>query len=243
MEKEVLMIDDEFIYVSVTKKTLEKYGLKVHTLSRQVPVAELMDDVHESLRLNPNIAVVLLDIMMHTKEDGYHICREIKQHYRDKRVIMLTNLKSQKARDDSKLAGADQFVTKPFIWHHLHALIGREMFREDDESGGLLRSNLHHTVWLKEDNSIAIIDGYIYSLTLKSGVILRMLLETVKKNPLNQWGTVCEREAISSRLLEDANRHCNDRTVDREIVTLKKELGKHRECIKTITGEGYAFSF
>jgi DNA-binding response OmpR family regulator len=67
----------------------------------------------EAERNRPEL--IFLDIMM-PKRNGFEVCREIKQEIglRDSVVVMLTAKGQVYDREQGVLAGADQYVTKPF---------------------------------------------------------------------------------------------------------------------------------
>lgn len=67
-----------------------------------------------------NPALVLVDIMM-PRLDGYQICTIIKQHpdYAHIPVIMLSSKDGVFDRARGRIAGSDQYLTKPFTRENL----------------------------------------------------------------------------------------------------------------------------
>lgn len=106
--KKVLLADDEEIIRRVIAATLggsEEYDL---ILAR---------DGEEALRLakaeRPNL--IFLDVRM-PKKDGYQVCRELKQDPATAgiKVVMLTAMVLEADRERGRLAGADDYLAKPF---------------------------------------------------------------------------------------------------------------------------------
>ncbi len=108
MRKRVLVVDDEENVVKLISATLgydDRY---------QVAVAR---DGQEalSIALHERPDLVILDMLM-PKLDGSAVCRELKANLvtAHTKVIMLTALTQQGDRQRALMAGADDFLTKPF---------------------------------------------------------------------------------------------------------------------------------
>ena len=108
MRKRVLVVDDEENVVKLISATLgydDRY---------QVAVAR---DGQEalSIALHERPDLVILDMLM-PKLDGSAVCRELKANLATAhtKVIVLTALTQQGDRQKALMAGADEFLTKPF---------------------------------------------------------------------------------------------------------------------------------
>jgi DNA-binding response OmpR family regulator len=143
----ILLVEDEFNLASVMQRGLEAQGY-------QTPIAETGEDAIMMIRTEP-VDLVLLDIALPDR-DGHEVLREIRRLRRDLPVIMVT------ARDDtaSKVGaldqGADDYITKPFIFDELLARI-RALTRRADQAQastiaweGLRIDLLSHRVWRDE---------------------------------------------------------------------------------------------
>ncbi|NQU95190.1 MAG: response regulator [Candidatus Omnitrophica bacterium] len=108
-KKKILIIDDEVDLVDLVKMRLEVanyYVLPLYTSTRSLEIAK---------REKPDL--VLLDVMMPDK-NGYEVCKELKadEATRHIPVIIFTAKPEQKERikKDAELAGADDYILKPF---------------------------------------------------------------------------------------------------------------------------------
>jgi len=105
--KKILVVDDEPNVIKSLNFVLSRAGYEVSS-------AENGEDGLAKIRqLKPNL--VFLDVMM-PKKNGYEVCQEVKKDasLRDIRVIMLTAKGQEADREQGLVAGADEFMTKPF---------------------------------------------------------------------------------------------------------------------------------
>ena len=71
------------------------------------------EEALEQLRLNPDVRVALLDIML-PDMDGFEVCRRIRAGNTKIGIIMLTALSQEMDKVTGFMTGADDYVTKPF---------------------------------------------------------------------------------------------------------------------------------
>lgn len=104
----VLIIEDQADIRKLLRMTLEFADYEIHEAS----------DGHFGLHLaratKPDI--VLLDVMMPGELDGLHVCRQIKSdpELRHVKVVMLTARGQDRDCEAGMLAGADEYLVKPF---------------------------------------------------------------------------------------------------------------------------------
>ena len=105
--RRVLVVDDDVRNVYALTALLERYGV-------QVVAAESGDETIASLRQDPTIEVVLLDVMMPDK-DGYETMREIRalDRGKDLPIIAVTARAMKGDRERCLEAGATDYVAKP----------------------------------------------------------------------------------------------------------------------------------
>lgn len=124
--KKVLIVDDEaFIRVLLqqTLEDLEDMGVEL------LLAADGEEGLEIALAERP--ALVFLDVMM-PKLGGYEVCREIKATNEDSYVILLTAKGQAIDKEQGKLVGANEYVTKPFdpdyILERAAGVLGIELF-------------------------------------------------------------------------------------------------------------------
>jgi signal transduction histidine kinase/CheY-like chemotaxis protein len=105
--KHVLIVDDDVRNVFALTSVLERHGM-------QVVFAENGRDGITTLEANPDVEIVLMDIMM-PEMDGYETMAAIRQkpQFRKLPIIALTAKAMKGDRERSIAAGASDYVTKP----------------------------------------------------------------------------------------------------------------------------------
>ncbi len=218
--KKILVADDEELIMNLVCDYLRREGYE--PLS-----ARDGEEALEVFRANPDIVLVILDIMM-PNIDGWEVCRTIRQTS-NVPVIMLTARSQEFDELTGFEAGADDYVTKPcspsVLMKRVAALLKRNAVKVDSTVFRIEELKLDseaHEVWLS---------GSSVMLTLKEYSILYKLISAP--------GRVFSRE----QLLDDIWGFDFDgdmRTVDSHVARLRTKLGdwgaKH---IKTIYGTGY----
>ena len=112
MQKKILIIDDDIDLVEAMRLTLEKAGFEVIDAQDGQKGLEKINDQKPDL--------VLLDVMMETQDEGFHIAYQIRNNEdtSDLPIIMLTAVGSEtgfsfdKEKDEDFLP-VDEFLEKP----------------------------------------------------------------------------------------------------------------------------------
>ena len=89
MAKKVLMIDDDPEFVEAISNLLDAKGYDVHTASNG------KDVVAKAKAENPDL--ILLDVMMTTKDEGFNVARELHddERLKDTPIIMMTGIRRE----------------------------------------------------------------------------------------------------------------------------------------------------
>jgi CheY-like chemotaxis protein len=113
----VLIIDDDVRNIFALTSGLERHKLAV--LNAESGKAGI-----ETLKQNPDVDLVLMDIMM-PEMDGYETTRRIRQipEFRNLPVIALTAKAMKGDREKCIEAGASDYIPKPVVLEELVALL------------------------------------------------------------------------------------------------------------------------
>lgn len=226
MTKErILIVDDEEDILNLVKYNLEKEGYKVDTATSGEAAVRFARENIPSL--------ILLDLML-PGMDGFDVCRILKN---DKNVmktpiIMLT----AKGEDHDIVSGlelgADDYITKPFSPRVLIARVKAVLRRDTKTKEG--KSPLIKTEEMEIDTvrHRVLIDNEKIDLTATEFEILAYLA----RRP----GWVFTRSQIINAVKGD-DYPVTDRSVDVQILNLRKKLGDAGNSIETVRGVGYRF--
>jgi CheY-like chemotaxis protein len=105
--RKILVVDDDVRNVFALTSVLENYGMNV-------VFAENGLDAIEMLQANPDVDLVLMDVMM-PEMDGYETTQAIRQieRYANLPIVSLTAKAMAGDRERSLAAGASDYITKP----------------------------------------------------------------------------------------------------------------------------------
>jgi len=222
----VLIIEDEPDIRDLLEFHLKKEGYNVLTSS------DGEDGLNLARNQSPNL--ILLDLLLPGIK-GLDICRVLKSDVSTSKIniIMVTALGEEENIVKGLETGADDYVNKPFNISILLARISAVLRRNTAEN-----INNHDTV---DINGVKIIPRLrevtagqqkITDLTFTEFQILHLLT--------THPGWVFTRYQIIDKIRGD-NYPVTDRSVDFQIVGLRKKLGDHGKLIETIRGVGYRF--
>ncbi|MBE9035761.1 response regulator [aff. Roholtiella sp. LEGE 12411] len=121
--RKILIVDDDLRNIFALTSFLESYQM-------QVLFAENGRDGIDMLQANPDINVVLMDVMM-PEMDGYETTRAIRQQqqFRSLPIIALTAKAMPGDRDKCIEAGASDYITKPVDTEQLLSLLRVWLYR------------------------------------------------------------------------------------------------------------------
>ena len=111
-KKKVLLVDDEVDFVEINKAALENKGYDV------IPAYNGEEGIQKALQEKPDI--IILDVMMETKTEGFEVARKLRKYEEMKNVpiIMLTAIRERmdikfKIQPDEEWLPVTEFVEKP----------------------------------------------------------------------------------------------------------------------------------
>jgi len=224
MAKEaILVIEDEPDIQELIRYNLSREGYRV-------TCAGTGEDGLARASQNPP-DVVLLDLML-PGIDGLEVCRQLKSERSTRQIaIIMLTAKGEESDIVSGLElGADDYVTKPFspkvLVARIRALLRRRAVDTDD---GEARLAIHNLV-IDPGRHEVLVDHNPVTLTHTEFQILHLLA----RRP----GWVYTRYQIVNQVRGD-DAIVTDRSVDVQIVGLRKKLGDAGNYIETVRGVGY----
>ncbi|MEX2445430.1 MAG: response regulator [Alkalispirochaeta sp.] len=224
-EQTILVVDDELDIQELVRYNLQKEGFSVHT------VGTGEDALAAAEKLRP--AAIVLDLML-PGIDGVQVCNRLKKQEstQDIPVIMLT-AKTEEADMVAGLeTGADDYITKPFspkvLIARLKAVMRRTEAAATPSSGTLAVHGVtvdisRHEVYCGETE---------VELSATEFAILGFLMT----NP----GWVFSRTQIIDAI-HGKDYPVTERSVDVQILGLRKKLESCGGLVETIRGVGYRF--
>lgn len=107
MKKKILIVDDEKQIARMLKIRMESMGYEADVAHDGV------EGLEKAQQYRPDL--IILDVMM-PKMDGFEVCRKLKEDpvFKSTPIIMLSVKAEEKANDLSVIAGADDYMPKPF---------------------------------------------------------------------------------------------------------------------------------
>lgn len=219
----VLVVEDEEPIRELIKYTLEKEGYSVETCNSG-------EEAFDSLKKNqPNL--VVLDIML-PGINGLEICRRIKQDsiLQKISVVMLSALGEESDVITGLEIGADDYIPKPFSPKLLSARVKTVLRRKD-----VFKQNLDEDVTV---HGIALCPGRFEVKVADEKIELTAtefkILNFLARHP----GWVFTRYQIVDAVRGE-DYPVTERSVDVQIVGIRKKLGASGDIIETVRGVGY----
>ena len=220
----ILVVEDERDIAEMVAYNLRKNAY-------QVTVAHSGEDALQIIR-HDTPDLVLLDLML-PGVDGMEVCRRIKQDARTRAtaVIMLT-AKSEEVDIVTGLElGADDYITKPFspkvLIARTRAAIRRIHGVNDEIEDDVIR--IHGIVLDVKRHRVTCDNREIHLTTTEFAI-----LELLARNP----GWVFTRDRIIGAV-HGSEYHVTDRSVDVQVLGLRRKLDKYSRTIQTVRGVGY----
>lgn len=225
MAKEsVLVVDDEQDILELIRYNLTRDGYSVRTVTSGEEALEVAG------KIRPD--VVILDLML-PGLDGLEVCRRLKRSdgTRDIPVLMLTAKTEDSDIVSGLEIGADDYVTKPFSPKVLIARLRALLRRGGDANTGRKTQQLQiHGIAIDISRHAVAVDGQPVNLSATEFAILEFLA----RNP----GWVFSRNKIIDTV-KGKDYPVTERSVDVQILGLRKKLGEQGKHIQTVRGVGY----
>lgn len=219
----LLVVEDEQDLQELLKYNLTREGYTVScTDSGETALNMVQQDPPD---------LILLDLML-PGMDGLEVCRNIKAHASTQHipVVMLTAKGEETDVVIGLEMGADDYVTKPFSPRVLMARLKAVMRRPTSETEETEQPIQIGSIRILPDRHDVQVNGSSIEMTATEFKLLQLLA----KKP----GRVFTRQQIIDGL-HDGFAAVTDRSVDVQIVSLRRKLGEAEKLIQTVRGVGY----
>jgi two-component system alkaline phosphatase synthesis response regulator PhoP len=224
-KQKILVVDDEEDILELLRFNLTKEGY-------QVACASTGEEALSTVR-SENPDLILLDLML-PGMDGLEAARRLKGEFSTKNIpiVMLTAKGEESDIVTGLELGADDYITKPFSRKILVARLRAVLRRKDEQppdEGSVFK---RHDVMIHPGRHEVLVNGKPVQLTMTEFGIVSFLA----RRP----GWVFTRSQIVDAVKGD-DYFVTDRSVDVQIVGLRKKLGSASKWIETVRGVGYRF--
>lgn len=218
----LLVIEDEDRFAAVLAEGLKHKGYAVDIVN------DGMKGYNRISLHRQDYDLVILDLML-PGMSGLDICRQIRAEGMTIPLLVLTARNEEEQKVELLLAGADDYLVKPFSFEELNARI-QAILRRPTESVPIVLRVLD--IELDPAQRTASRDGVPLTLTLKEFGLLEYFLR--------QPNVVINREDLIAHLW-DFNYESFSNVVDVHIKNLRRKLdfGSEPSILETIRGIGY----
>ena len=238
-EATITIIDDEKDILELLKYNFEKERVQVHTFTSGFKGLEFIQANRPS--------AVICDWMLEDI-DGIEICRQLKsdKNYEDIPFIMLTARDSEIDAVTALELGADDFIPKPVRVRELISRVKKsvrkaryEPKKTTEDKNSVLRSEdttpnrelkVFKNLSIDAEKYKARMDEEVLNLTHSEFKLLYLFV--------NKPGKVYSRNQIIEKL-NGIDYIVTERSIDVQIVGLRKKLGKYSDYLETVRGIGY----
>lgn len=213
----ILVVDDEQAILVMIRKILAMNGHDVVTCEQSMKVPEMDLSVFD---------LIILDVMMPDK-DGFTLCQEIRASI-DCPILFLTAKTDENGIVEGLMAGADDYIAKPFGKKELIARVNAHLRRERREKVSRISfSECYFNLSSKE--------LYVREETISLTKTEYLICEYLAKHP----GQVFSREQIYEAVF-GLDGDSFDSTIAMHVKNIRTKLeAVNYAPIKTVWGIGY----
>lgn len=223
--EKILVIEDDADIQELLKFNLAKEGYSV------LVATSGEDGLRLATHNLPDL--IVLDLML-PKLDGLEICKRVRAHSRASAIpIIMLTAKSEESDVVTGLeVGADDYLAKPFSPKVLIARI-RNILRRHEKSAAVVEEPIKiRDIFLHPGRHEALIKNKPIDLTFTEFRVLHLLA--------TRPGWVFSRQQIVDGVRGE-DYAVTERSVDVQIVGLRKKMGANGALIETVRGVGYRF--
>lgn len=224
-KERILIVDDEEDILELVQYNVEREGYQTLCAVTGEQALQIVQ--------TDKVDLVILDLML-PGINGLEVAKSIKRNPQkaDIPIIMLTAKGEETDIITGLELGADDYITKPFspkiLLARIRAVIRKNRSRLVDTDAVLH----HHEISIHPGRRLIKINGKSVDLTYTEFQILYYLA--------GRPGWVFTRTQIVDAVRGD-NYSVTDRSVDVQMVGLRKKLGPYGKYLETVRGVGYRF--
>lgn len=221
----ILVVEDEEDVLELVRYNISRNGYNVETAITGE------DGIIKTREIMPDL--VILDLML-PSVDGLEVCKILKNDQKTEHIpIVMLTAKGEEADIVTGLElGADDYITKPFsprvLIARIKAVLRRKLQKTTEQTSVIKIHNLE----VKPKRHEVLVDGKSVTLTFTEFSLLHFLIK--------QPGWVFTRYQIVDAI-HGHDYPVTDRSIDVQIVGLRKKLGSAGKYIQTVRGVGYKF--
>jgi two-component system alkaline phosphatase synthesis response regulator PhoP len=221
----ILIVEDEEDVVELIRYNLAKEGFRCDAASTG------QDALERAQAMLPDL--VLLDLMLPVI-DGLEVCKRLKNSAKTENIpIIMVTAKSDEADIVTGLElGADDYVTKPFSPKVLIARVRTVLRRKTVDMPAMSSVVRIHEIEIDPGRHRVLVEGQTIELTSSEFGLLHFLAA--------RPGWVFTRYQIVDAI-HGSDYPVTDRSIDVQVVGLRKKLGAAGKYIETVRGIGYRF--
>lgn len=220
----LLLVEDDLAVQELLQVNLAKDGWTISMAdSGENALLKVVDLVPD---------LIVLDLML-PGMDGMQVCRQVRRYPKTSAIpiIMLSAL----SQDEDVVAGlemgADDYVTKPFSLDVLRARIDAVLRRSGERSEDSLAAPICvHNLDIDPVRFTVKVDGAPVALSHTDFLVLQLLADEPGR-------VFTRRQIIEAGHGKDVD--ISDRSVDVQIVGLRRKIGAAGKFIETVRGVGY----
>lgn len=219
----VVIVEDDPDIAELLNLTLSKENFDVHWVNSGTSAFATIQEKRPDL--------VLLDLML-PGVDGFKICESIKNSPATAHipVLMISARNQEKDILDGYELGIDDYITKPFSPKVLIAKIKRVLDRDQDDIQKANQTLKVENLSLDPISRLATVNQDPIDLTKTEFDILFLL----GKEP----GKAFSRNEIVDAI-RGKNFSVTDRSIDFQIVGIRRKMGDAKHLLETVRGIGY----
>lgn len=228
----VVVVDDDRDIVDLIKYNLEQEGIKAFCFTKPAEAWEAV--LHEL----PD--AIITDWMM-PEIDGFDFAKKVKFNPKTQHIpLMMISAKSEEGNIITSLEfGFDDYMAKPFRLKEFVVRVKRMIKRKNElhqqaksDSEDQRELLVHDKLTIDINAYSAYIDGEKIDLTITEFKLLKLLA--------SKPGRVFTRAEIIEKI-NGMDYYATERSVDVQLVNLRRKLREYKEYIVTIRSVGYCF--